>query len=165
MRKRDAGRCGRAAAIVVGVFGFAAAMASGGLASGGSPAATFDRTLSCPVPVRGGVNLLDLFARLKGSPPLVDRYGHTTPYPTTVEVDAGRKPLVVQGVVHVVQTTYAGASPVFKGGYTFDQTLCHPTRRIPLARAGLPAAGVFKGTHGGGLHRECWLAPVVAVRM
>jgi hypothetical protein len=124
-----------------------------------------DRTLSCPVPQHGGVNLLYLFARIKGEPP-TRMYFWKLPNPATLEVDAARQLYLVRNTQHVLATTYAGASPTMKDGYTFDDSACRNTRPIPLARAGLPTFGVFNGKHGAyGLAQDCWLAPVATVRM
>jgi hypothetical protein len=164
--ERAAARRARVVAAVATAIAIAATSAAGVLAFGGGARglSTVDRTLTCPVPERGGVNLLKLFARVKGSPPTTLQ-GYELSNPATVEVDAGRMLLFTAGVPHIYQATYAGASPALKGGYTFDERACVQARSIPLTAAGLQSAGTFRGTHGAGLARECWLAPLSTIRL
>lgn len=72
---------------------------------------------------------------------------------------------ISQGIVHILRTPYVGVSPTFKGGYSFDTTDCRATKSIPFDPSALPAAWVYRGAHGGDFARQCWLAPVVTVRM
>jgi hypothetical protein len=162
--ERAAARRWRAVAVVAIAAAIGATTAAGVLAFDHAAGGTIDETFSCPVPERGGVNLLNLFARVKGSPPTVV-HGKRLANPATVEVDAGRTLLMNAGVPMVYQATYAGASTAYKGGYTFDRQVCKPTRAIPLSSAGLRARATFKGTHGGGIARECWLGTVATVRL
>jgi hypothetical protein len=162
--ERAAARRWRAVAVVAIAAAIGATTAAGVLAFDHTARGTIDETFSCPVPERGGVNLLNLFARIKGSPPTVV-HGKRVANPATVEVDAGRTLLMNAGAPVIYQATYAGASTAYKGGYTFDRQVCKSTRPIPLSSASLHAAGTFKGTHGGGVARECWLASVATVRL
>jgi hypothetical protein len=144
-RRRVAGAIAVAAALVTasaaGVFAF------------GAQTRPLDRTLSCPVPDVGGVNRLNLTAHVKAPP---TRFGgKAVPSPALAIIDAGAPGFSQQ---------YAGVTSV-RGGYLFDQTVCRTAPAIPLERAGLPAAGVFRGTNGAGITRECWLAPVITVRL
>jgi hypothetical protein len=113
-----------------------------------------DRTISCPVPEQGGVNVLYLTAHVK-APPVT--YGtKAVPRPAVALVEAGDQV--------VTQLQYAGVTAV-RGGYLFDQTVCHTAPAIPLTRAGLHAVGTYTGSKGDGADRECWLAPIVSIRM
>ena len=164
--RRLSGGCSPLAGGGVGgdVAALGATTAAGVLAFGRTARGTIDETFSCPVPERGGVNLVNLFARVKGSPPTLI-HGKRVANPATVEVDAGRTLLMNAGVPIIYQATYAGASTAYKGGYTFDRQACKSTASIPFTSAGLRASGTFKGTHGGGVARECWLASVATVRL
>jgi hypothetical protein len=163
-RERAAARRWRAVAVVAIATALGATTAAGVLAFGRASNGVIDQTVSCPVPERGGVNLVNVFARVKGAPPSLI-HGKRVPNPATVEVDAGRTLLMNAGVPLIYQATYAGASTAYKGGYTFDRQVCKPARPIPFSSAGLRAGGTFTGTHGGGIARECWLAPVATVRL
>ena len=145
-RRRTVGTIAVAAAVVTasaaGVFAF------------GAQTQSLDRTLSCPVPEVGGVNRLNVDAHVKAPP---THFGDkAVPSPAQAIIDGGAP--------GGPQQQYAGVTSV-RGGYLFDQTVCRNAPSIPLERAGLPAAGVYRGTKGAGITRECWLAPVVAVRL
>jgi hypothetical protein len=129
-------------------------MSAAGVLAYGQQAKPLDRTLSCPVPEQGGVNVLNLTAHVK-APPMRFR-SKMVPTPAIA--------LIVAGNPSTTQLQYVGVSSL-RDGYYFDQTVCKTAAAIPLARAGLPLAGVYRGTNGSGIDRECWLATVVAVRL
>jgi hypothetical protein len=145
-RRRTVLAIGAAAAIVTasaaGVFAF------------GEQTRPLDKTLSCPVPEVGGVNRLDLNAHVKAPP---THFGDKA-------VPSPAQAIIQAGILGGPQQQYAGVTSV-RGGFLFDQTICRNAPAIPLERAGLPAAGVYRGTTGAGITRECWLAPTVAIRL
>lgn len=161
---RRAARRWRFATVAVSAVALAAATSAGVLALGRGGSTVVDRTLSCPVPDAGGVNVLQLVARLSGSPGYTLN-GNTLPLPATVELDQGRTMFISQGKPYIVATAYAGASPSLRDGYTFDTSVCAPAKPIPLSSTGLPAPWVYRGAHGGDITRACWLASRITVRL
>lgn len=151
------------AAVTVAVAGTSAA---GVLAFGSGGGGPLDRTLSCPAPQ----NRLDVLAHVRGSATYVYQPGlpnnsKRVPHPALLEVDAGRHVSRNAGIDTLYQTTFAGASPSYKSGYSFDGTVCKATKTIPLASTGLKKIGVFTGTQGGGVSAECTLASPATLRM
>jgi hypothetical protein len=130
-------------------------VSAAGVFAYGAQSKPLDRTLSCPVPEQGGVNVLHLTAHVK-APPMI--FGGTKPVPSPAVA------LVIAGDPTTTQVQYVGVTSV-RNGYLFDQSVCHTAPTIPLARAGLPPAGVFTGTKGAGIDRECWLATTISVRL
>ena len=161
---RRAARRWRTAAVALAAVALAAVTSATVLAWGSGGSTVVDRTFSCPVPDAGGVNVLQLVARLSGSPGY-RLNGNTLPLPATVELDQGRTMFISQGKPYIVQTIYAGASPSLRDGYTFATSICGPAKPIPLSSAGLPAPWVYRGAHGGDITRACWLASRITVRL
>jgi len=152
-RERASRRRRRAFAAVV-VAAALVTMSAAGVFAYGEQTKPLDRTLSCPVPEQGGVNVLHLTAHVKG-PPL--HFGsRTAPNPAIA--------LLVAGNPSTTQLQYVGVSSL-RGGYVFDQTVCRTAPAIPLVRAGLPLAGIYRGSDSSGIDRECWFAAVVSVRL
>jgi hypothetical protein len=149
-----AARRRRRVVLVVAIAAALGTLSAAGVRAFGEQTHPADRTLSCPVPDQGGVNRLNLTAHVK-APPM--KYNGTTfPNPAVAIIDTGAPGMT--------QLQYVGVTSV-RGGTQFDESVCHTAPPIPLARAGLPAAGVYRGTAGAGIRRECWLAPTVTVRM
>jgi hypothetical protein len=160
------------AAVTVAVAGTSAA---GVLAFGSGGSGPLDRTLSCPAPQ----DRLDVLAQVKGPTTSVYDAGlpnpkklvpppHSSrlvPHPALVEVDAGRYINVNAGISTLYQTTFAGASPSYKSGYSFDGTVCKQAKTIPFTSTGLKKIGVFTGTQGGGVSAKCTLASPATLRM
>ncbi len=151
------------AAVTVAVAGTSAA---GVLAFGSGGGGPLDRTLSCPAPQ----DTLDVLAHVKGPSTYVYQAGSPNhskivPHPALVEVDAGRHIVLNAGISTLYQTTFAGASPSYKGAYSFDGTVCQQAKTIPFSSTGLKKIGVFTGTQGGGVSAECPLASPATLRM
>jgi hypothetical protein len=132
----------RALGLLAAGAALAALSAAGVLALGSESGGVVDRTLRCPVPEQGGVNVFNLFARVKGQEP------------AAVGIDAG--PLL---------SPLAAAGSFYKDGSVFDHTACAPTRSIPATRSGIPLADTFRGAQGAGGTRECWVATTITVRL
>jgi len=148
--ERATARRWRAAAIVATALAVAATSAAGVLAFGSSAPATLDRTISCPAPDQGGVNVVRLNAQAKQRPIPVG--GKLEPNPAIVFFAIG--PTVNQ--LPLISLSSG------KTGYSLDHSLCTATREIPLARSGLPLS-VFRTS--GGVFRECWVAPRITIRL
>ena len=156
------------AAVTVAVAGTSAA---GVLAFGGGGSGPLDRTLTCPAPQ----NRLEVLAHVKGPPTYVYQPGTSTkdhfvpgwfvPHPALVEVDAGRHVIRNAGLNTLYQTIFAGASPSYKSGYSFDGSVCKQANTIPFTSAGLKKIAVFTGTQGGGISAECPLANPATLRL
>ncbi|HET8893511.1 MAG TPA: hypothetical protein VFM96_05390 [Gaiellaceae bacterium] len=164
------------AAVTVAIAGTSAA---GVLAFGSGGAGPLDRTLSCPAPQ----NRLDVLAGVRGPSKFVYQAGSPDPnkavpfhrgwpvhtklvaHPALVEVDAGRHIILNQGIITLYQTTFAGASPSYKSGYSFDGTVCKQAKTIPFTSAGLKEIGVFTGAQGAGVSAECPIASPATLRM
>lgn len=144
----------RRVAMVVAVAAALGTVSAAGVFAFGEQTRPVDRTIACPVPDQGGVNRLNLTARVKAPP--MKFGGKTVPSPAVAIIDAG--------AMGATQVQYAGVTSV-RGGYLFDESVCQSAPPIPLARSGLPAAGVYRGTGGAGIQRECWLAPTIVVRL
>jgi hypothetical protein len=117
-----------------------------------STARTVDRTVSCSVPVWGGVNLLRLAVAPRRKPIIVD--GKPEVLPAGLGANVGTSANAVQLVA------LSSAKP----SYLLDDTLCAPAARIPLARAGLPLA-VTARLNGESVSRDCWVASRVTLRI
>ncbi len=152
-RERALRRRRRAAAASVAGIALIAASAAGVFAFG-EQTRPLDRTISCPLPEQGGVNVLELAAHVKAPP--VHYGGNAIASPALVTLSPGANGLS--------QSQYAGVTSV-NGGYLFDQTVCKGARTIPLARSGLPLTGTYRGASGAGIQEECWLAPTIVIRM
>lgn len=164
------------AAVSVAIAGTSAA---GVLALGSGGSGPLDRTLTCPAPqdrlaVLAQVKGPTTYAYQAGSPnpnkdvpwyPGLPLHTRPVPHPALLEVDAGRRVVINQGVHTLYQTTFAGASPSYKSGYSFDGTVCKQAKTIPFASTGLKKIGVFTGTQGGGVSAECTLASPATLRM
>ena len=164
------------AAVTVAVAGTSAA---GVLAFGSGGGGPLDRTLSCPAPqdrlaVLAQVKGHTTYAYQAGSPnpnkdvpwyPGLPLHTRPVPHPALVEVDAGRHIVINAGPHTLYQTTFAGASPSYKSGYSFDGTVCKQARTIPFTSTGLKKIGVFTGTRGGGVSAECTLTSPATMRM
>jgi hypothetical protein len=152
-RERASRRRRRAFAAVV-VVAALVTMSAAGVFAYGEQTKPLDRTLSCPVPEQGGVNVLYLTAHVK-APPVA--YGaKPVPRPAIALVEGGDQP--------GTQLQYVGVTSV-RAGYLFDQSVCQTAPPIPLARAGLHAVGTYTGSKGDGIDRECWLATTASIRM
>lgn len=139
-------------ALVVGAALVTASAA--GVFAFGEQSQPLDRTLSCPVPEQGGVNLLYLTVHVK-APPLHFK-GKTIPSPAIAQLSAG--------AIGTAQLPYVFVASL-RNSIGFDQTVCRTAPSIPLVRAGLPLAGTFRGADGSGIARECWLGTTIAVRL
>jgi hypothetical protein len=139
---------------VVAIAAALGTMSAAGVFAFGEPTRPVDRTISCPVPDQGGVNRVNLTTHVKAPP--MQYNGKTFPNPAVAIVDTGAP--------GTMQLQYVGVTSI-RGGTSFDESVCHATPAIPLARAGLPAEGVYRGTAGAGIRRECWLAPTVTIRL
>lgn len=127
-----------------------------GSASGTS---VVDKTLACPVPDRGGVNVLDFFARIGGRIPGAHN-GESDPSATGVVVPGGSG-LPLAGV----QTKYVGYDGrTHELPWTVDTTDCKRAAAILLAPARLPRLGTLTRPLDE-VVRECWLAPSIVTRL
>jgi hypothetical protein len=156
--ERRAKRRWRAAALVAAMVGAASLASTGVLALRTPVARTVDQTLLCPVPEQGGVNVLNLFARVANTPLKVGRKVEARP--ASIGVNVG------------TNTLYAGASVYEEksGGlrllpYVFDSTSCRQAAAVPFSHSGVPKVATLNGDRGQDLVRECWLAPLVRVRL
>jgi hypothetical protein len=113
-----------------------------------------DRTMTCAVPQTGGVYRVDLLARVRG--PGTNFGGVVVPNRAEAAFNAGDTGPNNTSLASVVD---------FPNGFGFNDQLCHGAAAVPLARAGLPSVGSVTGTKGATIAKECWLAPVVTVRM
>jgi len=174
-----AARRWRTIAVAAATVAIAGTSAAGVLAFGSSGGGPLDRTLSCPAPQ----DRLDVLAHVKGPSTFVYQAGSPDPnkvvpfhrgwpihtklvtHPALVEVDAGRHIVLNAGITTLYQTTFAGASPSYKSGYSFDGTVCKQAKTIPFTSTGLKKIGVFTGTQGGGVSAECPLASPATLRM
>ncbi|HZS24035.1 MAG TPA: hypothetical protein VFA30_03510 [Gaiellaceae bacterium] len=116
--------------------------------------APVDRSYTCSVPLTGGVNRVDLDVNTRS--PSTTFNGNVIPHPAAALfhvdiVDANAE--ILAGVIGVAN------------GYDVESAFCRTGPRIPLARSGLRAVGTLRGNDGTALHKECWLAPTVHVRM
>jgi hypothetical protein len=152
-RERASRRRRRTLIAVAGVAALLTVSAAGVFAYG-QERQPLDRTVSCPVPEQGGVNVLYLTAHVKAPP--VAYGGKKVPRPALALIEAGDQV--------VTQLQYVGVTSV-RGGYLFDQTICHTASAIPLTPAGLRAVGTWTGSRGDGVDRECWIATVASIRM
>jgi hypothetical protein len=153
--RERASRRRRRAVLTVTIAAALVTLSAAGVFAYGAQPRPLDRTLSCPVPEQGGVNVLHLTAHVK-APPMI--FGGSKPVPNPAVA------LVTAGDPTTAQVQYVGVTSV-RGGYLFDQSVCRTAPAIPLGRAGLPAAGMYTGTKGAGIDRECWLASTVSIRM
>lgn len=173
---RASSRFWRTIAVAAIVVALAASSAASVLAFDAGSPAVVDRTLACPVALNGEI---DLFAHVKGPSMRLpgtwikvhNRAVRTTkivPRPALVEFDTGRAVLINAGASQIVQTTlagaYAGSSLTAKAGYTLDGSDCTAAKTIPLSSDGLRPAGVFTGTGGAGIYRECGVAQPATFR-
>lgn len=161
-----AARRWRAVAVVAAALAAAGTAAAGVLAVDTGETGPLDRTLSCPAPQ----NRLDVLAHVTGSPtyvyqPGLPSKGKFVPHPALVEVDAGRHLIRNAGIDTLYQTIFAGASPAYKSGYSFDGSVCKEVKPIPFTSTGLKRIGVFTGTQGGGISAECPLGNPATLRM
>lgn len=144
----------RAAALVAVVAGV-------GIASAASVAAfreqvrttPIDRTVTCTVPDTGGVNRVDLIARVRGPG---SNYGGVV-LPNYAEALFGTAD-IGPNMADLV------AVRDLRNGYGSDDQLCRPAKAIALTRSALPSIGVVRGTRGATIQRECWLGPIVTIR-
>jgi hypothetical protein len=154
----------RSRALVLGaaVALVAAALAAGGvMAFDGSSTGTsvIDRTLACPVPDRGGVNVLDLYARVGGRVPGSHK-GETSPSAAGVVLPGGTG-LPLAGV----QTRYvAFDGKTHELAWTVDTVNCKKAPTIPLSSGPLPRIGTLTRPLAE-VTRECWLAPSIVTRL
>jgi hypothetical protein len=144
----------RRVAMVVAVAAALGTVSAAGVFAFGEQTQAVDRTIACPVPDQGGVNRVNVTAHVKAPP--MHYSGKTFPNPALAIIDTGAP--------GTQQLQYVGVTSI-RGGISFDESVCQAAPAIPLARAGLPAVGVYRGTAGAGIRRECWLAPTVTVRM
>lgn len=174
-----AARRWRTIAVAAATVAIAGVSAAGVLAFGSGGTGPLDRTLSCPAPqdrlaVLAGVRGPSKFVYQAGSPdpnkvvPFHRGWPvHTklVTHPALVEVDAGRRIILNQGITTLYQTTFAGASPSYKSGYSFDGTVCKQAKTVPFTSTGLKKIGVFTGTQGGGVTADCPIASPATLRM
>lgn len=166
-----AARRWRAIAVAAVTVAIAGASAASVLAFGSGGAGPLDRTLSCPAPQ----NRLDVLANVKGPRTYVTQPGlstkdHFVPgkwvaHPALIEVDAGRHVIRNMGLDTLYQTIFAGASPSYKSGYSFDGSVCKQVNTIPFTSNGLKKIGVYTGTSGGGISAECPIGNPATLRM
>jgi hypothetical protein len=161
MRRADAAdRAARARRRVAAAVAVAAALvvASGASVSAFRNAASarpIDATFTCSVPDTGGVNRVDLIARVRG--PGSNYGGVVLPNPAealfgAADIGPNRTDLV--------------AARELRNGFATSDAYCRRARAtIPLARAGLHAVGVVRGTRGDTIQKECWLASTVTIRV
>lgn len=143
--------CRAAVATAVAVAA-AAAAAQGAVAVGDQTERVVDRTISCSVPVRGGVNLLEVGASPRQRP--IESEGKLEAVPASVWVDVGPSGNLL----------WLALVSADKSGYVLEGHLCAPAGRIPLARASLPLLGVFRARRGS-VSRECWVASRISLRL
>lgn len=145
-----------AATLVAAALAAGGVMAFGGRASGAS---VVDKSLTCPVADRGGVNVLDLFARVGGRVPGGHK-GETSPSGAGV-VEPGGTGLPLVGV----QTKYVGYDgKTHELPWTVDTTNCRKASTIPLVPASLRRIGTLTRPLAE-VTRECWLAPSIVTRL
>jgi hypothetical protein len=114
-----------------------------------------DATFTCAVPDTGGVNRVDLIARVRG--PGTNYGGVVLPNPAEAAFGAADIGPNMTELVVARET---------RNGFATGDALCRrTTATIPLVRGALPPLGVVRGTHGGTIQRECWLASTVTVRV
>lgn len=137
----------------------AAASAAGGVMAFGAGTSVVDKTLACPIPDRGGVNVLDFFARIGGRIPGAPN-GQTSPSATGVVVPGGSG-LPLAGV----QTKYVGDDgKTHELPWTVDTTDCKKAAAIPLEPTRLPRLGTLTRPLAE-VVRECWLARSIVARL
>jgi hypothetical protein len=111
-------------------------------------------TFTCTVPDTGGVNRVDVIARVRG--PASNYGGVRLPNPAEALFGTADNGPNVTDLV---------AARELANGFGANDALCHRGgRSIPLARSGLPSAGVVRGTRGDTIQKECWLASTVTIR-
>src|SRR4051812_39826982 len=152
----------RALALSASVVLAAAALAAGGvMAFGGSAtgASVVDKTLACPIPDRGGVNVLDLYARVGGRVPGSHK-GETSPSAAGIVVPGGTG-LPLAGV----QTRYvAFDGKTHELAWAVDTVNCTKAGTIPLSPGPLPRIGTLTRPLAE-VTRECWLASSIVTRL
>jgi hypothetical protein len=149
-RYRIAAGVALAAALVV-----ASAAGVSAFRDAGAQLKPVDATFTCTVPNTGGVNRVDVITRVRG--PASNYGGVRLPNPAEALFGTADNGPNVTDLV---------AAREVANGYSANDALCRrASRPIPLARSGLPAAGVVRGTRGDTIQRECWLASTVAIRI
>lgn len=143
----------RTLAVISLTFGTAAASAAGVLAFGGGGAAkAIDRTVSCPIPIQGGVPAFEI-----GTGPSGRTFysGKWHAYPGFMGISIGPQAAPLIGVS-------SGSA-----GYVLDQSLCARATRIPLTRERLPAPTIIKSGDPVGyqLDDTCLSAATIAIRL
>jgi hypothetical protein len=114
-----------------------------------------DATFTCAVPDTGGVNRVDVIARVRG--PGTNYGGVVLPNPAEALFGAAD---VGPNMTELVAAREA------RNAFGTSEAFCHrTTATVPLARGTLPSIGVVRGTHGDTIEEECWLAATVTIRV
>lgn len=153
-RDREVARRWRAAAVVFAVVAIAAVSAAGVFALGSGTARTTDRTVSCPVPIQGGVPVFQLRAGAQARTYYSDAWHDVA---GLMLITVGPQMAQLAGVTSAV------------GGYGLDSNICSTTAPIPLAPSGLPLEAVLTpktsglGSSMGG--KSCLVGSRITIRL
>jgi hypothetical protein len=158
-RERVVERRWRLTALAAIGVAIAAMSGAGVLALSARETGTIDRTISCPVPIQGGIPVFVLKATARTK---------ELQYGKLAEVAAQLGVAVNQNGLGVA-IDYAGVTSV-AGGFSLNSTDCRPATRIPLAPAGLPKHAVYvrngpglTGSFGNGV--RCWSGARITIRL
>ena len=160
---RTSARRWRLAAIVATVAAIAAATGASVLALGNnafSATATFDETLSCAVPVRAGIPVLDIGAGPTGW--FFDGNGKRIPHAAQILVGAFGQ------FGNNSNTTFFAITSA-RGGYgSTHSPSCKPAAKISLARGALPLFDTIRSPNAGlgdGGNASCFTANRITARL
>jgi hypothetical protein len=161
-RSRIVARRWRLAAVAATVVAITAMTGASVLALGGnrySATTTFDETLSCTVPQRGGIPVLDVGAAPTGW--FFDGHGNRLPHAGSILIGSASE----SGTTDFMAVTSA------RGGYgPLHAPGCTPARQIPLARAGLPLFDTFVAPNPGlgstgNMNASCFTGSRITARL
>jgi hypothetical protein len=156
-QERRAARRWRPVAIAALVVAAAAISGAGVLARGGQASVTIDRTIACPVPIRGGVPVFHLFAQARGK------------YLFQGKLTGSAAQLAVGTTAPGLSSREDFVSVTsFRGGFGIDQQRCHAASQIALERSGLPKDADYLPNQpgvGGMFGATCLSASTITVRL
>jgi hypothetical protein len=118
-----------------------------GVLAFGRDSNVLDRTLRCAVQPHGGLPYLSLIAA-----PTMPGTAPGTTFPASLSLTTG-------------DNAQLFAFDTAHSGIVLDSSSCHATKAFPLARAGLPSSGVFKGGQSLAFNFNCYLPGPVVFRL
>lgn len=121
-----------------------------------SESKTIDRTVSCPIPVQGGIPVFGVGASVGGFKTHFGSGGVTT-------VSYTRPVIWFQN-----SRKSWDNGPDLRSGWYVDYESCHAVPRIPLSHEGLKLDGVARSTRNGlgdGPDKRCWSASTATFRI